>query len=93
MSKKEYRITLRGFFGHLHVINRHKFLVFKLCCRVGIPFQGLVHDLSKFSPEEFFEGVKYYQGNYSPIRNCKTVNGYSRAWLHHKGLSEHKPYL
>ena len=89
MSKKEYRITLRGFFGHLHVINRHKFLVFKLCCRVGIPFQGLVHDLSKFSPEEFFEGVKYYQGNYSPIRNCKTVNGYSRAWLHHKGRNKH----
>jgi len=89
MSKKEYRITLRGFFGHLHTVNKHRFLVFKLCCRVGIPFQGLVHDLSKYSPEEFFEGVRYYQGTYSPIRNCKNVNGYSRAWLHHKGRNKH----
>lgn len=48
-----------------------------------------MHDLSKYSPEEFWEGVKYYQGDYSPIRKCKQVNGYSRAWLHHKGRNKH----
>ena len=80
---------IKKFFGHLHTVNTHRFRVFKLCCRVGIPFQGLVHDLSKYSPVEFFEGVKYYQGNYSPIRKCKQENGYSRAWLHHKGRNKH----
>lgn len=80
---------IKKFFGHLHTVNIHRFRVFKLCCRVGIHFQGLVHDLSKYSPVEFFEGVKYYQGNYSPIRKCKQENGYSRAWLHHKGRNKH----
>ena len=86
---KKYQITFKNFFGHLHTVNEHRWKVFCLCCRVGIPFQGLIHDFSKFSPEEFWEGVKYYQGNYSPIRNCKQVNGYSRAWLHHKGRNKH----
>lgn len=78
------------FFRHLHTINKHRFTVFKLCCKVGIPFRGLVHDLSKYSFEEFFESVKYYtDGNYSPIINAKKDKGYSRAWLHHKGRNKH----
>ena len=88
-DKKKYRYTLRGFFGHLHTVNAHRFRVFCLCCRVGIPWQGLVHDLSKYSFEEFWEGVKYFQGDYSPIKNCKKDIGYSRAWLHHKGRNKH----
>ena len=87
--EKEYKITLKNFFRHLHTVNKHRFKVFCLCCKVGIPFLGLVHDLSKYSIEEFWEGVKYYQGNYSPINNCKKVNGYSNAWLHHKGRNKH----
>ena len=38
------------FFKHLHIVNKHRWEVFKLSCRVGIPFRGLVHDLSKYSP-------------------------------------------
>ncbi len=34
---------------HLHNVNTHRFYVFILCCKVGIPFQGLMHDLSKYS--------------------------------------------
>ena len=87
MSK--YKITFKKFFWHLHTVNEHRFKVFCLSCKVGIPLQGLVHDFSKYYPEEFLEGVRYYQGNYSPIRNCKNENGYSRAWLHHKGRNKH----
>ena len=74
---------------HFNLVNKHRFKVFKLCCKAGIPFRGLMHDLSKYSPTEFFEGVKYYQGNYSPITNCKRDIGYSKAWLHHKGRNKH----
>ena len=74
---------------HFNLINKHRFKVFKLCCKAGIPFRGLIHDLSKYSPVEFFEGVKYYNGSYSPISNCKKENGYSKAWLHHKGRNKH----
>ena len=79
-----------NFFGHLHTVNLHRFKVFILCCKAGIPWQGFVHDLSKYSPVEFFEGVKYYaKGKYSPIINAKKDKGYSMAWLHHKGRNKH----
>ena len=64
-------------------------MVFKLSLKAGIPFRGLIHDLSKYSPQEFFEGVKYYNDKKSPISKCKRENGYSKAWLHHKGRNKH----
>ena len=85
----EYKITLKKTFKHLHTVNRHRFKVFCLCCRVGIPYRGLMHDISKYTPVEFWESVKYYQGTYSPITNCKADKGYSKAWLHHKGRNKH----
>jgi hypothetical protein len=56
---------------------------------MGIPIQGLLHDLSKFSLVEFWEGVRYYQGTFSPIDACKKENGWSPAWMHHKGRNKH----
>ena len=50
---------------------------------------GLVHDLSKYSPTELFESVKYYNGTHSPIIEVKKDKGYSIAWLHHKGRNKH----
>ncbi len=88
-KKEEYKFKWKNFFLHLHVVNRHRLKVLILCCRAGIIWRGLVHDLSKYAPVEFFEGVKYYSGNRSPIKNCKDVNGYSEAWLHHKGRNKH----
>lgn len=90
-SKKEskYKMTISKFFKHLHTVNKHRFKVFILCCKAGQPWRGLLHDLSKYSPTEFFEGVKYYQGTYSPIKNRKKEAGYSEAWLHHFGRNKH----
>lgn len=75
--------------GHFSTITHHKLLVFELCARCGIPLQGLVHDLSKYSPEEFLAGVRYYQGNRSPNTAERHANGFSRAWIHHKGRNKH----
>ncbi len=88
-KKEEYKITLGKFLGHLHNVNMHRFKVFCLCCRAGIPFRGMVHDLSKYSFVEFFESAKYYKKGYSPIVNSKKDKGYSEAWLHHKGKNKH----
>lgn len=79
----------KNFFGHLAVIFKHKWRVFINCTRCGIPFRGIVHDMSKFSPTEFFESVKYFQGNRSPIGACRRATGVSYAWLHHKGRNKH----
>lgn len=76
---------------HFLTITKHKILVFKLCCKAGEAWRGFMHDWSKYSWTEFLEGVKYYQGTYSPIIACKKENGYSKAWLHHKGRNKHHP--
>ena len=89
MKKSKYKITFSNFIKHLSLVNRHRFKVFCLCVKAGQPWRGFVHDLSKYSPEEFWEGVKYFQGSYSPIKNCKLENGYSKAWLHHIGRNKH----
>ena len=75
--------------GHFKTITTHKLVVMKECFKIGLYKQGLLHDMSKFSPVEFFESVKYYQGGSSPIDAAKKANGYSKAWLHHKGHNRH----
>ncbi len=74
---------------HFCTVTKHRLIVFYLCSRCGLFWRGLVHDLSKYSPIEFFEGVKYYQGVKSPIALCKKINGYSKAWLNHTGRNKH----
>jgi len=76
-------------FKHIKLVMKHKYQVFKLCCKIGMPFRGFMHDWSKFSPTEFVESVKYYNGKRSPITFAKQENGYSKAWLHHKGRNRH----
>ena len=79
-----------NFCGHLKTVFVHKFWVAYYCNKAGIPFRGIFHDLSKFSPTEFIESVKYYNGSQSPINVCKEQNnGLSKCWLHHKGHNKH----
>ena len=82
-------MKISNLFKHIALVIRHKHKVFVHCAKCGLFFRGMVHDLSKFSPEEFFESVKYYTGKRSPIGVCREVNGMSRAWLHHKGRNKH----
>ena len=44
---------LTNFLKHLHTINKHRFLVMRLCFKLGLYWQGLTHDLSKYSLIEF----------------------------------------
>ena len=74
---------------HFVTITAHKLLVMKYCFRVGLYRQGLLHDLSKYSPAEFRTGVRYYQGTRSPNAVEREQLGYSPAWLHHKGRNKH----
>lgn len=74
---------------HFKKICTHKYWVAYYCFKAGIPWRGIKHDLSKFHPIEFWESVKYYQGDSSPIDACKKAEGVSKAWLHHKGRNAH----
>ena len=76
--------------GHLKTVLIHKYWVFKYAKQRGIPYRGLLHDLSKFSWVEFSESVKFYSGGKSSTINAaKKEQGYSLAWQHHKGRNPH----
>ena len=74
---------------HFKTITHHKWLVLCGCFRVGLYWQGLTHDLSKYSPTEFWNGARYYQGTRSPNAAEREDKGYSEAWMHHKGRNRH----
>lgn len=80
---------LKKIWLHFKLITKHRWLVFKLCTKVGLPWRGFIHDLSKYSPTEFWESAKYYVGNRSPIQVAREERKYSEAWLHHKGKNKH----
>lgn len=86
---KGEKIMIKNAIKHFKKICIHKYWVFHYCRMAGITWQGIKHDMSKFSPIEFWESVKYYQGDRSPIDACKEENGWSVAWLHHKGRNPH----
>jgi len=80
---------LNRFIGHFTTITRHRHQVIWNCARAGIFWQGLWHDLSKYSLAEFAAGVKYYEGTHSPNEGERRAIGYSLAWMHHKGRNKH----
>lgn len=80
---------IKNIFAHFGTITKHRWCVMKNCFRAGLYWQGLTHDLSKFSPTEFLRGIKYYQGTRSPNEEERETQGYSQAWMHHKGRNKH----
>ena len=58
-------------FSHFKTITHHKILVMQGCFKVGLYGQGLLHDMSKYSPAEFLVGARYYQTlSGSPEHGC-----------------------
>ena len=89
MNNSLPKIKLKNIWLHLRKIQTHRKWVRHYCFLAGIPWRGLTHDLSKYSPTEFWESVRFYVGTSSPINEAKKVQGYSRAWLHHRGRNRH----
>lgn len=78
-----------NFVKHFVTITRHRHMVIRHCYKAGIFFQGLRHDLSKYSPAEFIPGARFFQGDRSPTEEERRTYGYSLAWMHHKGRNKH----
>lgn len=78
---------------------RHRWFVFVECYKLGIPWRGLVHDLSKFLPSEWFAYVDFFHGNgkasakrdstgyYKPTDTGNLI--FDRAWLMHQKRNDH----
>lgn len=76
-------------FKHLIRIIKHKYWVAHYCFQLGLYWQGIVHDWSKFSYTEFSRSIKYWDDAISPLANEKNIHGYSETFLHHRGRNPH----
>ena len=80
---------MNSFWGQFRAITHRKRLVMQGCFRVGLYWQGITHDLSKFSHPEFSVGIRYWTGKRSPNAVERQEQGFSTAWMHHKGRNRH----
>jgi len=71
------------YFKYLNYIIRHKWYVFLECCKVGIIWQGIIHDLSKLLLSEFIPYSIYFYGN------GKNDKEFDFAWLLHQKRNKH----
>ena len=81
---------------YLKTVTRHRWFVFIECCKLGIPWRGLVHDLSKYIPCEWFPYVEQFGGGIMSGRNkdgsydpTKRGDRFTLAWLHHQKVNKH----
>lgn len=75
---------------HFKTIMTHRKYVRQMCWKFGLYWQGLVHDLSKYSPREFSIYKYYTDGSCSPHANARKVLGYSPSWMYHKNKNKHQ---
>ena len=86
------------YFKYFRYVIRHKWFVFLEARRLGIPWLGLIHDLSKFMPNEFIPYSEFFYGKKSV--DPKDATGYYKptdtgdlnfdmAWLRHQKRNKH----
>ena len=67
---------MNSFFRHWGLVNAHRFRVWRNGCHCGIGFHCLFHDLSKYTPREFWPSVRYFVGTHSPVYEQRLNEGY-----------------
>lgn len=84
---------MRRYAAHLRRELKHKWFVFIECSKLGIPWLGLIHDWSKFTPGEFFPYARNYytkDGVQLPKQEALT-DEYNVALLQHLNSNKHHP--
>jgi hypothetical protein len=84
-------------FQYGRYVLRHKWFVFRECCKAGIVWRGITHDLSKLRPDEWFPYARYFYGSNQPRRDSTgyykpTDTGdiiFDHAWLLHQKRNDH----
>jgi len=67
-------------------IVRHRWFVFVACCRMGVPWLGITHDLSKL---RWSEWKPYADSFYGPERTPDVQAAFDLAWLLHQNRNKH----
>lgn len=79
---------MKTYIRYLASLLKHKWYVFIECCKLGIPWLGIIHDLSKFLPCEFIYYARNFYGDKSPV-DCAHSRDFDYAWLHHQKANRH----
>lgn len=79
---------MKNLIKHLKTVHAHRKYVRKACFKMGLWWQGLMHDLSKYSLAEL-SICKYYTGKGSPHQVARETIGYSPSWIHHYHTNKH----
>lgn len=90
---------------YLRYVLRHKWYVAIECFRRGLYWRGIMHDMSKFFPSEFFPYAEYFYGEersreffkfYPKYVDMSFVpfgmlveDKFNIAWLHHQNRNKH----
>lgn len=94
---------MKAHWQYLKYVLRHKLYVFQACCKYGLVWAGVVHDLSKFLPVEWFPYVDKFYGGKWPERHYGDwrlwLDGkytqpwvdrrFDEAWNHHQKVNKH----
>lgn len=64
---------------------RHKWFTFIECCKLGIPWLGIIHDWSKFLPSELIPYTNHFYGRWDGA----STSAFDTAWLHHQKRNRH----
>lgn len=67
---------------------RHKWFVFLEACKLGIPILGIIHDISKFLPDEFIPYAHYDFSEFCK-NSIETQIAFDMAWLRHQKRNKH----
>ena len=70
---------------YLRYVLWHKWFVMVECFKNGLILRGLLHDLSKFRPSEWFPYANFFYGK--PTDTNKTF--FDLAWLFHQKRNDH----
>jgi len=92
---------MRRYITYLSYVLRHKWFVFLECCKLGVPWLGLIHDWSKFRPDEFVPYARHFHlpdGSKRPKQRDKTGyykptdtgdSDFDYAWFLHQKRNKH----
>ncbi len=91
---------MNKYFKYLQYLIKHKYYVGVECFKRGLYWQGLAHDLSKFSPDEFIPYANYFYGNGDNLLKFRDKTGYYKpydtgdkkfdfAWFLHQKRNKH----
>jgi hypothetical protein len=89
------------YWEYFKYVLKHKYFVMVECFKIGLYWRGIMHDMSKFLPDEFIPYARYFYGDYGIKNNCpakwgnpgdifyKTKADFDRAWLLHLHRNPH----